>query len=126
MVGKVSSEFKEAFGRLLVLLTTTPTIESSLKYSEVLIIFTKAGLITEGKFNDDLKKMFVLAEQSYKNALACYKIQGRPGYMKEQIMMHCFDINYYILPIALSEGILILNQDSFNLTQMFNATEVNE
>lgn len=126
MVGKVSAEFKESFGRLLILLSTSFTIESALKYSEVLITFTKAGLITEGRFDEDYKRVFRLAEQSYKRALGQFKIHGRDGFVKEQIFKECFEINYYIMPIALSEGILVLNQDSFNLTSMFNAAEVKE
>lgn len=126
MAGKVSSEFKESFGKLLVLLSTMLTIESSLKYAEVLIVFTKAGLMTEGKYTEEYKEMFKLAEKSYKTALGCFQIQGRAGYVKEQVLKHCFEINYYILPIALEEGILVLNQDSFNLTQMFNTPEVKE
>lgn len=122
MAGKVSSEFKESFGRLLILLSTNTTIEGALKYSENLINLTKSGLITEDRYDDEYKAIFNKARESYLKALQCYQIQGRAGYQKEQILKYCFEINFYILPVALSEGILVLNQDSFNLTSMFNSS----
>jgi hypothetical protein len=121
----VSPEFKQSFGRLLVLLSTTFTVESSLKYSEVLITFTKAGLVAEDNY-EDYKKIFIKAVQSYKAALEFFKVEGRPGYAKEMILKYCFDVNYYIMPIALAEGLLEINEDAFNLTQAFNQQTMDE
>lgn len=101
------------------------TLDGAIKYSETLITFTKSGLVTDQKY-DDYQEIFKIAINSYKKALECFNIQGRPGYMKQEILKYCFEINFYIMPIALSEGILVLNQDSFNLTSMFNAESVKE
>ena len=66
----VSSEFKQSFGRLLVALSMTFTIEGKLQYTETLITFTKAGLIADGKYNNETyKPVFVKAIKSYKSAL---------------------------------------------------------
>lgn len=120
----VSSEFKQSFGRLLVALSMTFTIEGKLQYTETLITFTKAGLIADGKYNNETyKPVFVKAIKSYKSALEYYKVEGRPGYAKEMMYKYCFDVNFYLLPVALAEGLLEIGEDAFNLTSSFNVNE---
>jgi hypothetical protein len=120
----VSSDFKQSFGRLLVALSMTFTVEGKLQYTETLITFTKAGLIADGKYNENYKPVFIKAIKSYKSALEYYKVEGRPGYAKEMMYKYCFDVNFYLLPVALAEGLLEISEDAFNLTQSFNANEV--
>ena len=122
MVG-VSSEFKQSFGRLLVALSMTFTIEGKLQYSNTLITFTKAGLMADGKYTESYKPVFIKAIKSYKSALEYYKVEGRPGFAKEMMYKYCFDIEFYLLPVALSEGLLEIGEDAFNLTQSFNVNE---
>jgi hypothetical protein len=122
----VSSDFKQSFGRLLVALSMTFTLEGKLQYSNTLITFTKAGLIADGKYGDKYKPVFIKAIKSYKSALEYFKVEGRPGYAKEMIYKYCFDIEFYLLPLALSEGLLEISEDAFNLTQSFNASAAAE
>jgi hypothetical protein len=127
MPTELSTEFKTAFGRMLVGLKMNYSIPNSLNYSQTLVEYTSGGLTVQGKlgrYSDykhakDYEKDFLLAERWYKLALACLQIRGRDHIVQEKILSYCFDINKLIFPIALSEGILVMNESMFNVADMF-------
>ena len=124
---EVSSEFKTAFGRMLVGLKMNYTIPNALNYSETLIEYTRAGLVTADKLGkyanyekaDDYEQVFGVAEKKYKEALEQLKLRGRNYIAEQRIMSLCYDINKMIFPIALSEGILVMNEEMFGVSDMF-------
>jgi len=127
MTNDLSTEFKTSFGRMLVGLNMVYTVPNALNYSQTLILFTMGGLTTLGKMGrystykhaKDYDQDFKRAEILYKEALASLRIRGRENLVEEQILAKCYDINKMIFPIALSEGILVLNESMFSALDMF-------
>ena len=120
MPSELSTEFKTAFGRLLIGLKMMYTTQNVLNYSSTLIEYTRAGLVVLGRY-DEYKKDFYSASSWYKEAIQCTVIKGRNEYVQNQILTRCFDINNLIFPIALKEGVLVLNEEMFSVTDMFLA-----
>ena len=118
MAKEVSTEFKTAFGRMLVGLNMNYTSGNALNFSSTLLLYTRTGLYTMGvmeKYELEFRK----AETIYKNAVNHLKLKGRNSYAESQIFQMCFEINKAILPIALAEGILVINETMFSVMDMF-------
>jgi hypothetical protein len=118
MAIELSTEFKTAFGRMLVGLKMAYSIPNSLNYSETLIEYTRGGLYVQNKF-DEHKMEFKQAELWYKEAISLLRYKGRNEFVQEQILSKCFDINNLIFPIALKEGVLVMNEEMFSVQDMF-------
>ena len=118
MAIELSTEFKQAFGRMLVGLKMAYSIPNSLNYSETLIEYTRGGLHVQGKF-DEHREEFRRAESWYKEAISLLRYKGRNEFVQEQILSRCFDINNLIFPIALKEGVLVMNEEMFSVQDMF-------
>jgi hypothetical protein len=127
MVSELSTEFKTAFGRMLIGLKMNYTIQNALNYSQTLIEYTYGGLVvldkvgrySEYKHAKDYERDFQKAEYLYKKALSNLQIRGRDHIVQERILANCYDINKLIFQIALSEGVLVMNESMFNVTDMF-------
>ena len=127
MANELSTEFKTAFGRMLVGLKMNYSIPNSLNYSQTLIEYTLGGLTVIGRIGKyseydkakDYQKDFNQAEQLYKQALGFLQIRGRDYIVQERILSNCYDINKLIFPIALSEHILVMNEGMFNVLDAF-------
>ena len=123
----LSTEFKTAFGRMLIGLKMNYTIQNSLNYSQTLIEYTYGGLVVLDKVGrystykhaKDYEMDFKKAEIWYKAALGCLQIRGRDHIVQQRILTYCYDINKLIFQIALSEGILVMNESMFNVSDMF-------
>jgi hypothetical protein len=131
----LSTEFKTAFGRMLIGLKMNYTIQNALNYSQTLIEYTYGGLVvmdkvgrySEYKHKKDYELDFLKAERLYKNALSQLQIRGRDHIVQERILANCYDINKLIFQIALSEGVLVMNESMFNVSDMFmNPTQPQE
>ncbi len=119
----LSSDTKQAFGRMLVFLKTAQTADHTiypfLIYTDTLIVWTEAGLRVMGTFKK-YEKEFELAKAKYKAALHTLQ-QGDfslSGWQHENIIALTFDINCLIFPIAMMEGVLVLNQDMVDVSGM--------
>ncbi len=127
MASELSSEFKLAFGRMLVGLKMQYSIPNALNYSQTLYEYTRGGLYMMGKIgpssDDKSKKEYEQALQEcevfYKNALACLRIRGRENIVQERMLSACFEINKRLFPIALKEGILKMNEEMFGVMDTF-------
>jgi hypothetical protein len=127
MARELSTEFKTAFGRMLIGLKMNYTPANSLNYSGTLIEYTRGGLITTDKMGRyskyerarDYEKDFDRAEMLYRYALAQLKMKGRNTVVEQRILESCYEINKIIFPIALSEGILVMNEEMFGVADMF-------
>lgn len=118
MVAELSSEFKTAFGRLLVGLKMANSIPNALNYSGTLIEYTRAGLAVMGK-EENYKEELRQASSWYKTALLHTQVKGRNEWIQNQILALCFNVNSLIFPIALKEGVLVLNEEMFSVQDMF-------
>ena len=119
----LSSDTKQAFGRMLVFLKTSQiednVIYPYLVYAETLIVWTRAGLMAENKLDRHDANM-TRADELYKMATHCLQTsdQEHGGWKREQILNFCFEINSLIFPIAMMEGILVLNQEMVNISTL--------
>ena len=127
MATELSTEFKTAFGRMLIGLKMSYSPANVLNYSATLIEYTRGGLITMDKFGkysnyskkEDYEKDFKRAEDLYFWALMQLKLKGRNTVVEQRILGACYEINKLIFPIALSEGILVMNEEMFGVADMF-------
>jgi hypothetical protein len=127
MARELSTEFKTAFGRMLIGLKMSYTPANALNYSGTLIEYTRAGLVTMGlmgrysdyKYAADYDKDFQRAEILYRWALQQLKMKGRNTVVEQRILEACYEINKLIFPIALSEGILVMNEEMFGVADIF-------
>lgn len=127
MATELSSEFKLAFGRMLVGLKMQYSIPNALNYSQTLYEYTRGGLYMMGKIgmsSDDkskpeYEKALLECETFYKQALKQLRIRGRDYIVQEQILYCCFEINKRLFPIALKEGILKMNEEMFGVMDTF-------
>jgi hypothetical protein len=135
VVSELSTEFKTAFGRMLVGLKMNYTIQNALNYSQTLVEYTYGGLVVMDKVGryskyehaKDYDRDFKQAEYWYKQALSCLQIRGRDHIVQQRILTYCFDINKLIFQIALSEGVLVMNESMFGVMDMFmNPTQQSE
>jgi hypothetical protein len=118
-MSKIPSETKQSFGRLLVYLTTVLTIEGALKYSETLLTFTRAGLEADDKYEGKLKQRMDMSVMKYKQAIKTFEQPNSLFGWKQRVIYDlCFDINYEVMSIAQGEGILVLNEGSFNIDSL--------
>jgi hypothetical protein len=119
----LSSDTKQAFGRMLVFLKTAQTADHTiypfLTYADTLIVWTEAGLRVMGRF-EQYKKEFDEAKQLYIAALHTLQQSdfSLAGWQHEQIITITFKINCMIFPIAMMEGVLVLNQDMVDVSGM--------
>ena len=126
-MGELSSEFKTAFGSLLVLITLTDSsVDGYIKYSEKLLTFTKAGLMTIGKYENNGNREVI--EKGYarlRDAITKTKSAstGRFAWEISEIRQAMTDIDSEVLPVALSNGILVLNQEVVNIQNLFDRTK---
>ena len=131
MARELSSEFKTAFGRMLIGLKMNYTIPNALNYSQTLVEYTLGGLTVIGKIGrysnyeraNDYAAEFIKAERLYKEALEQLKLRGRNSVAEQRILSNCYDINKRIFPIALDEGILVMNEEMFGVADMFMKPE---
>ena len=120
---ELSSDTKQAFGRMLVFLKTAQTADHTiypfLTYADTLIVWTEAGLHTIRKY-DKYTNEIAQAKKWFKEAVAQLAMQdwSRSGYQKAEIIRLMFEIDSLIFPIAMKEGILVLNQEMINVTAM--------
>lgn len=127
-MSELSSDTKQAFGRMLVFLKTAQTADNViypfLVYADTLIVWTEAGLRVMDKYEFH-KDRIIAAKQLYKEALHMLAIQdaSHAGYQKEQIMAKTFEINALIFPVAMMEGVLVLNQEMINVSGLMNMPE---
>lgn len=127
MARELSAEFKTAFGRMLIGLRMNYTVPNALNYSATLIEYTRGGLVVLdkiGKYSNyehakDYAIDFAQAEALYKDALSQLRMKGRNHVVEERIHATCFEINKRIFPIALKEGILVMNEEMFGVADMF-------
>jgi hypothetical protein len=122
-MGVISSDTKQAFGRMLVFLKTAQTADNTLypfiAYADTLIVWTEAGLKTTGRYKVhevELNKANVI----FKAAVSKMATQdySHLGWQKAEIINASFEINRIVFPIAMMEGLLILNQDMINVSAM--------
>jgi hypothetical protein len=127
MPTELSTEFKTAFGRMLIGLKMSYSPANVLNYSSTLIEYTRGGLVTTGKMGKyssyeraaDYEKDFKRAEDLYFWALMQLKMKGRNTVVEQRILGACYEIDKIIFPIALSEGILVMNEEMFGVADMF-------
>lgn len=135
MAHELSTEFKTAFGRMLVGLKMNYSIPNAINYSSTLYEYTYGGLTVMGKIGkfpkDEYKEKavfyngeFAKAERFYKDALSCLRIRGRDYIVQERIHLCCFEINKLIFPIALTEGVLVLNEEMFGVLDMYMKPDI--
>jgi hypothetical protein len=116
---------------MLVGLKMNYTVQNALNYSQTLIEYTYGGLVvldkvgrhSEYKYAKEYESDFKQAELWYKAALSTLQIRGRDHIVQERMLYYCYDINKLIFPIALSEGILVMNESMFSVTDMFMAPQ---
>jgi len=124
-MAELSSDTKQAFGRMLVYLKTAQTAENViypfLVYADVLLVWTEAGLRTMDRYEKH-ERTFKYAKKLYEDALHMLNAQdeSHAGYQKEQIIKLTFQINSLIFPIAMMEGVLVLNQNMINVTGLMD------
>lgn len=127
-MAELSSDTKQAFGRMLVFLKTAQTQDHTiypfLTYADTLIVWTEAGLRVQGKY-EKYKKELDEAAKLYEAALHTLQQTdiSHVGWQHEQIIRLTFRINRLIFPIAMMEGILVLNQEMINVTGLMNLPE---
>jgi hypothetical protein len=120
---ELSSDTKQAFGRMLVFLKTAQTADHTiypfLTYANTLIVWTEAGLKTIKKY-EQYKEELEEAKTWYRAAVAKLAVQDwtQGGWQKAEIVRLTFEIDSKIFPIAMKEGILVLNQEMINVTAM--------
>ncbi len=127
MARELSTDFKTAFGRMLVGLKMNYSIPNAMNYSQTLYEYTMGGLTVMDKIGryskyeraKDYDADFRIAERYYKEALACLRIRGRDYIVQERILSCCFEINKLIFPIALTEGVLVMNEEMMGVLDMF-------
>lgn len=119
----LSSDTKQAFGRMLVFLKTAQTADHTIypfiTYADTLIVWTEAGLRVMGKFKQ-YEKEFADAKALYFKAIHALQRNdySLAGWQHEQIISLTFQINCLIFPIAMVEGVLVLNQDMVDVSGM--------
>lgn len=122
-MSSLSSDTKQAFGRMLVFLKTSQIEENVIypfiAYANTLIVWTEAGLMIEGK-RDRYKKEMDEAKKLFKQAshVMQHSDVDHMGWKREQIINLCFDIDSLVFPIAMKEGILVLNQEMINISTL--------
>jgi hypothetical protein len=120
-MGNLSSDTKQAFGRMLVFLKTAQTADHTiypfLTYADTLIVWTAAGLKVMGQY-DKYKKEFEEADKLYLSAIHCLQTSdfSLAGWKNEQIISITYKINRLIFPIAMIEGVIVLNQEMVNVS----------
>lgn len=127
---ELSSDTKQAFGRMLVFLKTAQTADHSIYpfivYASTLIVWTESGLKVLGKYKGENKAAIEEAKQMFKMAASRLAIQdaGQAGWQKAEIVRLSFEIDALIFPVAMTQGILVLNQEMINITAMSTGTGV--
>ncbi len=122
-MSSLSSDTKQAFGRMIVFLKTSQIEENVIypfiTYANTLIVWTEAGLFIEGKLKIYQTQM---DEAKIKFKQATHVLQhsdmDHMGWKREQIINLCFDIDSLVFPIAMKEGILVLNQEMINISTL--------
>ena len=118
---KLSNDLRTSFGRLLVLLllqqTQDNTINPFIAFSQTLIWFTNAGLKVDN--NEKHKKDMDEAKNLHIQALQVTQITGRLYWVQSEVKRLVFEVANIVLPIAIGEGILELNEASFNIIEQF-------
>ena len=129
-MGKVTTDFKVAFGRMLVMLTLQQTadyvVNPFYEYAEVLYQWTYGALRTEGKIGVEQGKFTGEYASEFTEARACMgqmieamRIQGREYFKQAQVKELSFRVKNLIFPIAIGEGVLVLNEESFSIVSPF-------
>lgn len=121
------TEFKTAFGRVLIGLKLQYSIPNAMNYSQTLYEYTYGGLVVLekiGKYStyeraEDYAKDFKQAEVYYKTALQQLRIRGRDYLVQQNILACCFEINKLIFPIALTEGVLVMTEEMCGVLDAF-------
>lgn len=122
-MGVISSDTKQAFGRMLVFLKTAQTADNTLypfiAYADTLIVWTEAGLKANGRY-EPYKEEMDKANEIFNKAVTKLATQdfSHMGWQKAEIIKASFAINRIVFPIAMIEGLLILNQDMINVSAM--------
>ena len=140
-MGELSSDFKTSFGRLLVLIKLMNlSVEGHLQYCATLLSFTKSGLIVLRKYDetdpgtndgaDEQTKQARENAQKIKEGYALLKatnektsMNGRYTWQLAVARQAAADIEAVILPVALSNGVLILNKEVTNVTDLFRSQD---
>jgi hypothetical protein len=119
---------------MLIGLKMNYTIPNALNYSETLIEYTRGGLTLLGKmgrysdyqYAKDYDRDFRIAEGYYKRAIEQLKMKGRNQLAEQRILNDCYEINKLIFPIALTEGVLVMNEEMFGVSDMFTNPKSSE
>ena len=110
---------------MLVFLKTSQTADNViyqfLVYTETLIVWTEAGLRAMDKYEIH-KDSIAYAKVKYKEALSKLAIQdaSHGGWQRAEIIRLTFEVNSVMFPIAMMEGVLVLNQEMINVTGLMN------
>lgn len=116
----LDSEQKKWHGKLLVLLALNLSLDSDLKYCEMLLALTKSTLMMMGKYTE-YEKDIVAASSIYRRALKFYETPpAQQGWIKMKVKECCFDINMIVFPIAQKEGVFELSEEALNVSSFLN------
>lgn len=108
---------------MLVFLKTAQTADHTiypfLAYADTLITWTHAGLSVMGN-EKKYEKQFAEADKLYMSALHTLQQSdfAHAGWKQEQVISLTYKINRLIFPIAMMEGVIVLNQEMVNVSGM--------
>jgi len=103
---------RTSFGIMLIQTKSMGTPESRIRFAELLMMITEAGLMANGLM-DNYVEQRRNARELFSQMTVCIRTQGRPEFVNSAVTQLSQQIAMLLFPIVIAEGLAIINTDTF-------------